>query len=154
VEKGTDVPGVLAPPPLIFLLPLLAGLILERIAPSPFQVRPWWRWVGIAVLGLSLMIVSALRAFRRARTRPEPWKPTTALVVDGPYRFSRNPMYVGFALAYVGVSLSLYAVWPLLMLPAVLMVTQRFVIEREERYLSQKFGDEYRAYVRRVRRWL
>jgi protein-S-isoprenylcysteine O-methyltransferase Ste14 len=154
VEKDADIPGVIAPPPVIFLVPLLAGIALERIAPIPVLTRPWWRWLGMGALFASLMVVLAIRAFRRARTRPEPWKPSTALVTDGPYRYSRNPMYLGFTLAYIGVSLLTGAVWSLLLLPVALMVTQRFVIEREERYLAHKFGDAYREYVRRVRRWL
>ena len=83
-----------------------------------------------------------------------PMKPTTALVTSGPYRVTRNPMYVGMAFLYAGLALSLGVIWALALLPAVLLMVDRLVIAREERYLEAKFGEEYRDYKRRVRRWL
>lgn len=149
-----DIPHVIAPPPLIFLLPLLFALGVNRLSAWPALPAPWpWVAGGVCLL-LSGLLVSAILAFRRARTRPEPWKPTTALVVNGPYRFTRNPMYLGFTLIYAGVALLANSVWPFVLLPAVLFVMQRFVVRREERYLERKFGDAYRAYCARVRRWV
>ncbi len=149
-----DIPHVIAPPPLIFLVPLLCALGVNRLSAWPALSAPW-HWVAAGgCLLLSGLVVAAIFAFRRARTRPEPWKPTTALVVDGPYRFTRNPMYLGFTLIYAGVALLANSVWPFVLLPAVLLVMQRFVIRREERYLERKFGDAYRAYCARVRRWV
>lgn len=149
-----DIPHVIAPPPLIFLLPLLVALGVNRLSAWPVLSAPW-RWVAAGVcLPLSGLLVAAILAFRRARTRPEPWKPTTALVVDGPYRFTRNPMHLGFTLIYAGVALLANSGWPFVLLPAVLFVMQRYVIRREERYLEAKFGDTYRAYCAHVRRWL
>jgi len=92
--------------------------------------------------------------FRRAGTTPNPTKPTTALVLRGPYRFTRNPMYLGFAALYLGVTLLVNSLWPLLLFPAVVGLVQGRVIAREEAYLEAKFGNEYRAYKMRVRRWL
>lgn len=153
-EQAPDIPRVIAPPPLIFLVPLVLGVAVGRWIPIPLLPRAWAWGVGAVCLGLSGLVISAVRAFRRARTRPEPWKPTTALVTDGPYRFTRNPMYLGFALVYVGVTLLVNTLWPLLLLPVVLTVIHFLVIRREERYLERKFGDDYRAYLRTVRRWI
>lgn len=150
----SDIPGVIAPPPLIYLVPLVLGIAYGRQVPLAVLPRPWAWGLGAICLGLSGLVISALRAFQRARTRPQPWKPTTALVVDGPYRFTRNPMYVGFTLIYLGVTLLVNTLWPLLLLPAVLLVMEFLVIRREERYLERKFGDDYRAYLQAVRRWL
>ena len=90
----------------------------------------------------------------QTRTSPLPIKPTTAIVATGPYRFTRNPMYVGLAALYLGITLWVDSLWPVLFLPAVLFMIQRFVIAREERYLEAKFGDQYRGYKARVRRWI
>jgi protein-S-isoprenylcysteine O-methyltransferase Ste14 len=91
---------------------------------------------------------------RRAGTNIKPSQPTTAIVQTGPFRFSRNPLYISLTLFYLGVCLMFNALWPLLLLPPLLVVVQRGIIYREERYLEAKFGEEYRDYRRRVRRWL
>jgi protein-S-isoprenylcysteine O-methyltransferase Ste14 len=84
----------------------------------------------------------------------EPWKPTTAIVTTGPYRFTRNPAYLGMALVYVGIALLAEALWVLVPLPFVLAIIDRAVIAREERYLQRKFGHEYLDYKATVRRWI
>jgi len=81
-------------------------------------------------------------------------EPTTAIVVHGPYRFTRNPMYVSLVGLYAGVTLFVNSAWPLILLPAVVLLVRRQVIAREEAYLEAKFGEEYRAYKARVRRWI
>lgn len=149
-----DTADVVAPPPLIFAIPLIAGLMLGRWQPLPVVPAQFAPPLGIALAGLGMVAIPALLAFRRARTHAEPWKPTTALVTDGPYRLSRNPMYVGMTLGYLGVALWRNVAWPVMALPVVLWVMQVGVIVREERYLESLFGEEYRAYCRRVRRWL
>ena len=154
-DRREDIPNVAAPPPLIFGIPLLLGLLANRWWPQALLPRPWPVVAGLILVSVSvLVLISALRAFKRARTNPKPWKPTTALVRNGPYRVTRNPMYVGFASLYLGVTLWANAAWPLVALPAVLVVMDVLVIQREERYLSRMFGDEYAEYARRVRRWL
>jgi protein-S-isoprenylcysteine O-methyltransferase Ste14 len=91
---------------------------------------------------------------RRAGTNIRPDQPTLALVTDGAFRFSRNPLYLAAAGLYVGVALLVHALWPLVLLIPMLAVLQWGVVAREERYLEAKFGDAYRAYKARVRRWL
>jgi protein-S-isoprenylcysteine O-methyltransferase Ste14 len=151
---STDTAHVIAPPPLIYALPLAAGLVLQHYRPQAVIPAAWAHLLGPLLVGLGFGGLPAVLAFRRAGTHPEPWKPVTALVVTGPYRFSRNPMYLGFTLFYLGISLWVNSLWPLLLLPVVLVVMRLGVIAREETYLERRFGDEYRSYRARVRRWL
>jgi protein-S-isoprenylcysteine O-methyltransferase Ste14 len=150
-----DVSGVRVPPPVIYVVGFLVGGALELAFPVgalPFAVA---LLAGLVGGGLWLALDgSAMLRFRRARTSMVPMKPTTALVTSGPYRVTRNPMYVGMAFLYAGLALSLGVIWALALLPAVLLMVDRLVIAREERYLEAKFGEEYRDYKRRVRRWL
>lgn len=147
--------GVRIPPPLVYVAGLLAGWLLERVFDMPPLDEFWGGILSIVcfVAGMGL-IVTALGLFRIAKTDPLPMRPTTSLVLRGPYRFTRNPMYVGMAFVYAGFALLFDLRWALLLLPLVLVVIHTQVIAREERYLEAKFGDEYRAYCARVRRWL
>lgn len=150
-----DRPGVPMPPPFFFAIPLLAALALEWVAPTAL-VSGALRWGGGASLvaaGVGLD-VWGYATQTRAGTDPIPFHPTTRIVQHGPYRFTRNPMYVGFALWTLGAALLFDARWALLAVPAGLLLVDRLVVAREERYLARKFGEEYLAYQRRVRRWL
>jgi protein-S-isoprenylcysteine O-methyltransferase Ste14 len=120
--------------------------------PEPTALESVLGW-GLLVAGV-LLAVSAAYLFRRAGTTPNPTKPTSALVIWGPYRLTRNPMYVGMAVLYFGGTLLLNDPWPLAFLPFVMALVQRRVIAREEAYLERTFGDEYRSYKARVRRWI
>jgi protein-S-isoprenylcysteine O-methyltransferase Ste14 len=154
-ERDQDNPGVIAPPPLIFAGGLAAGLLLNRLRPTLFlpaalsKVLGWPLVVGGLLLGLW-----GFREMRRAGTNVDPYRPTTAIVEAGPYRYTRNPLYVGMALVYFGLSARANALPAALLLPVVLHLVDRGVIEREERYLEGKFGDEYLRYKGRVRRWI
>ncbi|CAN5875461.1 isoprenylcysteine carboxylmethyltransferase family protein [soil metagenome] len=157
-EEGTnnaDNPGVVAPPPLIYLAALAAGLLVNSIYPVRSLPRGGSRVAGLPlVLGGLLIGLLGVREMRRAETNVDPYKPTTAIVERGPYRFTRNPLYVGMTLMYGGFSVLANALAPILLLPAVFAIMRRGVIEREERYLERKFGDEYLEYKGRVRRWI
>jgi protein-S-isoprenylcysteine O-methyltransferase Ste14 len=149
-----DAPGVIAPPPLIYLGGLAIGFGLEAILPSA-SLPDGLQWAGCALIVAGLFLAGSFVAvFRRARTNVDPGKPTTTIVTGGPYRLTRNPGYLGMALAYTGIALLAGALWPLLSLIPVLVLIDRAVIAREERYLEAKFGSEYTAYKVRVRRWL
>ena len=150
-----DIPGVIAPPPLIFLAGLAVGFGLEALLPgsSVPDAVAWILGGGLLVAGLALLF-SFERAFVQKKTPANPWRPTTAVATDGPYRLTRNPAYVGMALVYLGIALLSQALWVLLPLPVVLAIIDRGVIAREERYLERKFGREYLDYKRSVRRWL
>ena len=150
-----DNPGVIAPPPLIYLGGLAIGFALEALLPGgplPDAVR--WIGGGLALLAGLALQTFFITAFSRVGTAVEPWKPTTAIVTSGPYRLTRNPAYVGMALIYVGIAVLADAPWALVPLPVVLALVDRGVIAREERYLERKFGEEYLGYKRRVRRWV
>jgi protein-S-isoprenylcysteine O-methyltransferase Ste14 len=150
-----DHSGVRFPPPFAFAIPFCIGLLIHRFYPIGLGPREILAIPGlILAVGGFLLVLFAMGFFVRARTSPLPIKPTTAIVATGPYRFTRNPMYVGMTLLYVGLALWLDSLWPLLLLPAALWVVQRYVIAREEVYLEAKFGDEYRRYKERVRRWI
>jgi protein-S-isoprenylcysteine O-methyltransferase Ste14 len=150
-----DRAGVRIPPPVIYIAGFLGGIALEAafpIAGLPSTVALVAGFVGVAIwLALD---GSAMLLFLRAKTSMVPMKPTAALVTSGPYRVTRNPMYLGMAFLYVGLALLLGEIWSLAFLPVVLFVVDRQVIAREERYLEAKFGEAYREYKSRVRRWL
>jgi protein-S-isoprenylcysteine O-methyltransferase Ste14 len=154
-SSPSDTAGVIAPPPLIYLTALGAGFGLDAIIgtgslPSRVAVP-----VGAAsiITGAALM-GSFVQAFQRARTPLDPYKPSEAIVTDGPYRRTRNPGYLGMALTYAGIALVTNAPWVLVVLPVAIAVIDRGVIAREERYLERKFGTPYVDYKRRVRRWI
>ena len=153
--ERADNPGVIAPPPLIFAGALVAGLLLNRLRPTPFLPRALSRVLGwpLAAAGF-LFGLWGFREMRRAGTNVDPYHPTTAIVEAGPYRFTRNPLYVGMTLVYSGISARANALPAVLLLPFVLHLVDRGVIRREERYLEGKFGEEYLRYKARVRRWI
>lgn len=155
---GPDTSGVRILPPLLFLAGLAVGLVLHWLWPiglvSPERLIAL-RVVGIVFIACGLVLpVWARRTFHRAGTTPNPMRPTTALTFDGPYRFTRNPMYLGLTVIQVGIALAMNAAWLIVLLPVFLVILQREVIDREERYLEAKFGEEFRRYKVRVRRWL
>lgn len=148
-----DAPGVIAPPPLIYAGGLAAGFGLEALLPSVSLGAGAQLAGGALVVSGAVLAGGFVRSFRRAGTPVDPGRATTAIVTTGPYRLTRNPGYLGMALVYTGIALLSSAVWPLAVLPAVLTVVDRGVIRREERYLEAKFGEPYRRYKARVRRW-
>jgi protein-S-isoprenylcysteine O-methyltransferase Ste14 len=150
-----DSSGVRLPPPLVYLAGLTLGWLLGVWHP-PGRIPGPLRWTlggALAVTGLGLLL-PGLRAMRRARTAIAPTRPTTRLVVTGPFRVTRNPLYLSLVLVYAALAVLTGTLWALVLLPAVVVVLQRVVIVREEAYLERKFGDEYRAYRARVRRWI
>ena len=150
-----DVAGVPLPPPLIYIAGLAAGGVVELIRSTTGP--PWPVSVAILVVGvLAFMVLAggAVRRFRQAGTSENPFRPSTALVFDGPYRFTRNPMYLGMAAVYIGLAFVLGLMWAFLFLPFVILAVDRLVIAREEPYLERRFGQEYVDYKRRARRWI
>ena len=153
-----DNAGVPFPPPLIYILGLLGGSLLHGWVGGDAEPAPW-RTTGIvagaALVALGAAItISGAATFRRAGTEVPPFLPASTLVEWGPYRFTRNPMYLGLGVAYVGFALLLNVLWALAFLPLVLLVIDRGAIAREEAYLKRRFGADYVAYCGRVWRWL
>jgi protein-S-isoprenylcysteine O-methyltransferase Ste14 len=153
-DTDQDGPDIVMHPPLLFAGPLLWGLVLDRVAPLP-DIPRWARRLGVPILAVGLVTTGWFaRTMRRAGTPVDPRKASTALVTDGPFGYTRNPGYLGFGLVYAGVSLLTNGRWSLVALPAVVAAVDRGVILGEERYLAGRFGTDYDAYRRRVRRWV
>lgn len=154
-DESKDTAGVVAPPPLIYLGFLATGLLLKKAPPARFLPRGAAHLLGWPLLTGGLLLGSWFdRTLRNASTPPNPYKPVSNLVSDGPFRYSRNPGYISFTMIYVGIASLANAFWSVLLLPAALLVIRYGVIEREERYLEDKFGAEYRRYKEQVPRWL
>jgi protein-S-isoprenylcysteine O-methyltransferase Ste14 len=146
------------PPPLLFVVPLLVGLRLHRtyaqaLAPPALAAAGGVVGWGLVVLGVTIAATSVAMFIQR-RTTIVPHRRARSLVTGGPFRFSRNPMYVALTSAYLGVTLVANSAWPLLLLAVPLLCLQAVTIPSEERMLRDAFGAEYRGYSSRVRRWL
>ena len=152
---GRDTAGVIAPPPVIYLAFLLIGFGADALWPAAVLPQGPRYAAGTAamVLGLALGL-AAVHQFRRHETPFNPHQPSTALITAGPYRYSRNPIYLALNLLYAGLSIAADNPWTLAMLAPALIVMHYGVITREERYLERKFPDAYRRYKATVRRWL
>ena len=148
-------PDVLAWPPLILALHTAGGGIAHWV--WPVTLMPDWpaRITGaVLVITSGCLATWAKRAMERAGTAIKPSLPATALVADGPYRHSRNPMYLSLCLLYLGLTLLVNGLMPVLLLVPLVLTLHFGVVRREERYLGAKFGENYLAYTRQVRRWL
>ena len=149
-----DSAGVIAPPPLLYAGALLAALGLNALSPMPILNGRLPLLLGCIALvaGLALLIPGR-NALVNAGTNLNPARPTTAIVTSGPYRFTRNPLYVGLTLLYSALTLAFNTWWGFVLLIPVLIVIHLGVVRREERYLEQKFGESYRKYKSSVRRY-
>lgn len=153
-----DTPGIRFPPPLYYLIGLLSGYGMYWLLPVRLS-KPGYAlivytlgasWIFLAVL----LIGWALHTLRKAGTSPNPMRTTSALALDEPYTLSRNPIYLGMTMLCIGISLLSDMLWPLLSVPIAVVLIDRIVICKEESYLEKKFGEEYRQYKKRVRRWI
>jgi protein-S-isoprenylcysteine O-methyltransferase Ste14 len=142
-----DNPGIRVPPPPVYLLALLLGLLLDRRAHVPFLPRGVVRVLGWPLVGGGMALAAwFVRTMRSANTTIRIDKPVSSLIQDGPFRYSRNPGYLSLTMLYAGIAVLRNALWAILLLPLVVYVIQREVIEREERYLERTFGEEYLNY--------
>lgn len=150
-----DNPGVVAPPPVIYLGFLVLGGALDYLWPVGLGAGAVGVAAGAALFAIGGVIAfTAIREFRRAGTDFKTHRPSTAIVTGGLYRHSRNPIYIALALAYAGIAVAADGLWAMALLAPTLVVVHHGVIAREERYLEGKFGDEYLRYKASVRRWL
>jgi protein-S-isoprenylcysteine O-methyltransferase Ste14 len=150
--RGADVRVL---PPLLYAVPLLVLGLVHLAVPLAIPGRPTIRWAGwlLVLAGVGTSGWGAL-TFRRHHTTVIPHNAVSTVVTTGPYRFSRNPMYLGMSAAYVGASLLIASWWPLFALPLIVVAVNRLVIAREETYLRRRFGAAYEDFSARVRRWL
>ena len=155
VGPDDDGPGVIARPPRLYLGFFALGLALDFALPAPFLATS----VQVALAVLLLVagfatVIAAMRQFGKAGTNVQTPLPTTAIVTDGLYRLTRNPIYLGISLIYLGLGFAVDSLWIVALLIVVLVIVHFGVVVREERYLESKFGDAYRHYKETVRRWL
>ena len=154
-SDGQDKAGVVAPPPVVYLGALVFGLVLNRRFPIAFLPRRIARNLGWLLLSGGVLLIGWFEwAMRHAGTPANPYKPVSHMVTEGPFRYTRNPAYLSMTMIYTGIAGLANALWAILILPVALLVIQRGVIEREERYLERKFGEEYLRYKAQVRRWI
>ncbi len=151
----TKAAGAFPPCALTFLGGLIVGQAINFYLPLPLWPSIWIQLIGIAPLLLGTWLLASARiAFRCHKTPMSPMMPSVELVQDGPYRFTRNPQYLAFALIYLSAALLLNSACVLIVLPLILVLFDRAQIPREERYLQERFGDVYTQYRANVRRWI
>ncbi|HKG54905.1 MAG TPA: isoprenylcysteine carboxylmethyltransferase family protein [Anaerolineales bacterium] len=155
MNTKNDHAQVVINPFLIYIAFGFCAALLQRFVPLPFIGQ-----LSASLIGVTVMIISfffglpAVINMLAAKTTPNPNRPTTVLIFSGPYRFSRNPMYIGLTLLYAGLMMYLQLPWGLIFLPVVIWLITIWVILPEEKYLGQKFGTEYLNYKSTVRRWI
>jgi protein-S-isoprenylcysteine O-methyltransferase Ste14 len=150
-----DNPGVVARPPFLYGAAFIIVLVLRWFWPMSVFGQPGALWAGLALIALGVgTAIWGARAMLAADTNIDPTLPTTAVVTSGPFRFSRNPLYLALTLLYIGLTLAFNTWWGIVMLVPLLIIMHRGVVRREERYLEQKFGESYRQYRSKVRRYL
>lgn len=158
MNQTRDNAGVVAPPPLLALVAVALGLLLDYVAPA-YLLDVLLSWGTRIILGIELiaaglaLIMIARRTFQAAGTRVEPWKPSTTVVTTGVFAWLRNPMYVGGTAALIGLAILLASNWMVVTTVILALVLHFGVVKREERYLEAKFGDAYRAYKAHVPRY-
>lgn len=155
MSDRADSSGVRFPPPLLYAAAVAGGYLLDRRWPLPLGSGLAWRlvaWVCVAVW--LLLMFGGLALFRRRHTSFIPNRPASTLVIEGPYRLTRNPMYLGMASLTVALAILLGTAWPVILLVPVLVLVRRLVIDPEEAYLTRRFGADYEQYTRQVRRWI
>lgn len=142
-------------PPVIYVVVFAFAALLQKLVPLGALPKGIARGVGSVLLGGGVVLCGwSILLFRRAQTSLVPIQPTTSLVSEGPYRFTRNPMYLGLLFVYLGVAFLRRMVWGVMCAPIVVVIVNQQVIKKEERYLERKFGNSFVSYKSRVRRWL
>lgn len=156
IEKGA---AVKFPPPILPIVTIIAGYVIGRFLPLfPDSVLPAPEryWIGglICVAAVVVFVILPFKQFQRTGQDPKPWTPTPEFIGSGLYRFSRNPMYLGMIVFCLGFAVILSEAWIVILTPACGWLIYVLAIGPEEAYLEQRFGDAYREYKARVRRWI
>jgi protein-S-isoprenylcysteine O-methyltransferase Ste14 len=157
-SNDTETAGVIARPPFLFLAALLLGLVSDHLLPLPFAVpeADLVRWIiagSLILIGLALF-AAGIQNFSRAGTPVPTNQPTRALVATGIHGWTRNPIYLGMFLVYIGIGVSARSPWTLILMLPLAITIRNGVVAREEAYLERRFGHVYRDYKARARRWL
>jgi len=153
--NGSDAPNVKIIPPLVYLAGIVIGCVATIWIPTKL-VSSLTAWVlgGILICCGAVLMGSAVGRFKHAGTTIRPDRPANTLVTAGPYRITRNPMYLGLALVCSGIAIADQSLWALILLPVVLAIIRRHAIEGEEAFLERRFGADYLGYKAKVRRWI
>ncbi len=155
MTEQTDHASVKIHPPILLLIHVLAVFLLNWLIPLPFAFSKALEWSGYILVFAGLgFAFSAVNRFSKMHTTLDPHGSVSTLVMSGPYRFSRNPIYLGFVCTLVGLPLALGTYWGVVLSPVFMVLLFQLVIKHEEAYLEKKFGDEYTSYKSRVRRWV
>lgn len=150
-------PGVYIPPPLFYAFTFVAAVLVQKKIPLPNEL---FHLLAVKVLGIVLLLLSlsflvtSLRQFFQTKNTIILIKPATSLETTKIYKLTRNPMYLGLMIAYIGIACLIGNWWNFIFLPLLFLIIQEYVIKREEKYLELEFGQEYRNYKNKVRRWL
>ena len=155
MKSKEDSGHILAPPPIFFIIPLLIGAVVEYLVPTTLLTPTISLITGLLFSWASLpFIILSLREFYKAKTAFDASRTSTTLITTSIYRISRNPAYLSLVLFYVGLSFIINSIWILILVVPVIYSLQKYCIEREEKYLEEKFGGQYLAYKKQVRRWI
>lgn len=142
-------------PPVLLLMNIVGAFLLNWLLPLPFVFSSALEWTGYILVFVGLgFAFSAVSQFGKMHTTLDPHGSVSAIVTSGPYRFSRNPIYLGFVFTLIGLPLALGNYWGVLLSPLLMILMAQLVIKHEEAYLEEKFKDVYTSYKSRVRRWL
>ncbi len=155
IENDKKGAAVKFPPILIFLLVIIIAYGVHYISPKGLGGASGLKYIGILLVICGIAVVSlAIIYFRHAKTNIEPWKPTTQIISTGIYGYSRNPIYLALCLIHIGIAVFLNSLWILVSFIVTAILLYHFAINKEERYLEAKFGEDYIQYKNKVRRWL
>ena len=155
MNEHNDYANVKIHPPVLLLLHVLGAFLLNWLLPLPFVFTKPLEWAGYVLVFTGLGVAfSAIGQFGKMHTTLDPHGPVSAIITSGPYRFSRNPIYLGFVCTLIGLPLALGNYWGAALSPLLVILMAQLVIKHEEAYLEEKFQEVYTSYKSRVRRWL
>lgn len=155
MTKSKDHAGIRIPAPTLTMIHITMAILLGWLAPLPIPAPMFVQWLGLGFAALGFILgVLALIEFRHVRAALDPKKPTKGLVISGVYRYTRNPIYLGFVFMLIGLPLSMGTYWGVILVWPLVTFTNNLIIKHEETYLKQEFKDQYLDYSSRVRRWL
>ena len=154
-EVNSDAPNVKIIPPLVYLAGMIVGLLVSIWLPTKVVSNPAaWIVGGFLILCGAVLAASAILKFKGVGTTVRPDRAASSLVIAGPYKITRNPMYLGLALVYLGIAIADQSIWALILFPIILVIIQHWAIEPEEAFLERRFGTDYSSYKSKIRRWL